>query len=88
MVRAQRELVKDQFGIDKIHASIGASMGGMQSLYGWEFPDEVEKIISISGCARSHPYSIALRHTQRQVLMSDQTGTVGFIITKFHLMLV
>lgn len=67
------------FGVKKIHASVGASMGGMQSLaYGWEFPDEVEKIISISGCARSHPYSIALRHTQRQVLMSDPNWNRGF----------
>lgn len=79
MIRAQRELVRDEFGVKKIHASVGASMGGMQSLaYGWEFPDEVEKIISISGCARSHPYSIALRHTQRQVLMSDPNWNRGF----------
>lgn len=79
MVRAQRELVRDVFGVDKIHASVGASMGGMQSLaYAWEFPDEVEKVVSISGCARSHPYSIALRHTQRQVLMSDPNWNRGF----------
>ena len=65
MVRAQREVVRDEFGVSKVHASVGASMGGMQSLaYAWEFPDEVGKIISISGCARSHPYSIALRHTK------------------------
>ncbi|CAI5756942.1 unnamed protein product [Candida verbasci] len=79
MVRAQRELIKDEFGVTKIHASIGASMGGMQSLaYAWEFPNEVEKIVSISGCARSHPYSIAMRHTQRQVLMSDPNWNRGF----------
>lgn len=79
MVRAQRELVRDEFQVLKIHASVGASMGGMQSLaYAWEFPDEVEKVISISGCARSHPYSIALRHTQRQVLMSDPNWNRGF----------
>lgn len=79
MVRAQRELVRDEFGVSKVHASVGASMGGMQSLaYAWEFPSEVGKIISISGCARSHPYSIALRHTQRQVLMSDPNWNRGF----------
>lgn len=79
MVRAQRELVHDVFGVTKIHASVGASMGGMQSLaYAWEFPEEVEKVVSISGCARSHPYSIALRHTQRQVLMSDPNWNRGF----------
>lgn len=79
MVRAQRELIRDEFNVDRIHAAVGASMGGMQSLaYGCEFPDEVEKIISISACARSHPYSIALRHTQRQVLMSDPNWNRGF----------
>lgn len=78
MVRAQRELIRDVFGVKKLHASIGASMGGMQSLaYAHEFPDEVERIVSISGCARSHPYSIALRHTQRQVLMSDANWNRG-----------
>lgn len=79
MVRSQRQLIKDVFGVTKIYASVGASMGGMQSLaYAWEFPDEVDKVISISGCARSHPYSIALRHTQRQILMSDPNWKRGF----------
>lgn len=79
MVRSQRELIKKHFGIKKLKCSVGASMGGMQSLaYAWEFPDEVEKVISISGCARSHPYSIALRHCQRQVLMSDSNWNRGF----------
>ncbi|CAG8597584.1 7314_t:CDS:2 [Racocetra persica] len=35
-------------------------------------------MVSISGCARSHPYSIAIRHTQRQVLMSDPNWNKGF----------
>ncbi|CUM62567.1 uncharacterized protein PRCAT00000119001 [Priceomyces carsonii] len=83
MVRAQRELIRDVFKVNKIYAAVGASMGGMQSLaYAWEFPDEVEKIVSISGCARSHPYSIALRHTQRQVLMSDPNWKRGFYYGK------
>ena len=48
-------------------ASVGSSMGGMQSLAaGVLFPERVRRIVSISGCARSHPYSIAMRHTQRQ----------------------
>lgn len=83
MVRAQRRLVHDVFGVKKLHASVGASMGGMQSLaYAWEFPDEVDNIVSISGCARSHPYSIALRHCQRQVLMSDTNWNRGFYYGK------
>jgi homoserine O-acetyltransferase len=78
MVRAQARLL-DHFGIDKLYASVGASMGGMQSLaFGVHFPDRVGRIASISGCARSHPYSIAMRHTQRQVLMMDPKWNRGF----------
>ncbi|KAI4130643.1 MAG: hypothetical protein LQ338_001620 [Usnochroma carphineum] len=78
MVRAQFRLL-DAFGINKLYASLGSSMGGMQSLAaGVLFPDRVGKIVSISGCARSHPYSIAMRHTQRQVLMMDANWARGF----------
>ncbi|KAK5127995.1 hypothetical protein LTR85_005112 [Meristemomyces frigidus] len=75
MVRAQFRLL-DGLGIDKLYASVGCSMGGMQSLAaGVLEKDRVSRIVSVSGCARSHPYSIAMRHTQRQVLMADQNWT-------------
>ncbi|KAF7585658.1 hypothetical protein BBP40_010350 [Aspergillus hancockii] len=78
MVRAQFRLL-DSLGIQKLYASVGSSMGGMQSLAaGVLFPERIEKIVSISGCARSHPYSIAMRHTQRQVLMMDPKWARGF----------
>ena len=78
MVRAQARLL-DGLDITKLYASVGASMGGMQSLaFGVHFPERVGKIVSISGCARSHPYSIAMRHTQRQVLMMDPKWNRGF----------
>ncbi|MCJ1269472.1 hypothetical protein MMC22_009364 [Lobaria immixta] len=78
MVRAQFRLL-DAFGIQKLYASAGSSMGGMQSLAsGALFPERVGKIVSVSGCARSHPYSIAMRHTQRQVLMMDPNWARGF----------
>lgn len=78
MVRAQFKLL-DHLGIEKLYASVGSSMGGMQSLAaGILFPGRVGRIASISGCARSHPYSIAMRHTQRQVLMMDPKWNRGF----------
>jgi homoserine O-acetyltransferase len=78
MVRAQFRLL-DFLGIEKLYASVGSSMGGMQSLAaGIMFPQRVGKIASISGCARSHPYSIAMRHAQRQVLMMDPNWARGF----------
>ncbi|KAI7904299.1 homoserine O-acetyltransferase [Cokeromyces recurvatus] len=78
MIRAQFKLL-DYLGIDKLHASVGSSMGGMQSIAAAKlFPNRVKRLISISACARSHPYSIALRHTQRQVLMADPNWNKGF----------
>lgn len=78
MVRAQFRLL-DAMGIQKLYASVGSSMGGMQSLAaGVMFPERVGKIVSVSGCARSHPYSVAMRHTQRQVLMMDPNWARGF----------
>jgi hypothetical protein len=66
MVRAQFRLL-EHLEIEKLYASVGASMGGMQSLTAATlFPEKVGRVVSISGCARSHPYSIAMRHTQRQ----------------------
>ena len=71
MVRGQFKLL-DSMGIHQLYASVGCSMGGMQSLAaGILDTDRVARIVSVSGCARSHPYSIAMRHTQRQVLMND-----------------
>ncbi|CAI4211215.1 unnamed protein product [Parascedosporium putredinis] len=78
MVRAQFRLL-DGLGVAKLYASVGSSMGGMQSLAaGVLFPDRVARVVTVSGCARSHPYSIAMRHTQRQVLMMDPNWNRGF----------
>lgn len=77
MVRGQNRLIRS-LGIKKLHASVGSSMGGMQSLaYANDFSAEVDRVVSVSGCARSHPYSIAMRHVQRQILMSDANWKRG-----------
>lgn len=76
MVRAQFRLL-DNLGIARLYASVGSSMGGMQSLAaGTLFPERVGRLVSISGCARSHPYSIAMRHTQRQGQYTNGNGTM------------
>lgn len=65
MVRAQFCLL-DHLGIETLYASVGSSMGAMQSLAaGWLFPERVGKIVSISGTARSSPSAIAMRFAQR-----------------------
>jgi homoserine O-acetyltransferase len=65
MVRLQFSLL-DHLGIDRLYASVGCSMGAMQSLAaGWMYPDRINKVVSISGTARSSPGSIAMRYAQR-----------------------
>ncbi|KAA1473504.1 homoserine acetyltransferase [Dentipellis sp. KUC8613] len=78
MVRAQFALL-DHLGVERLYASVGSSMGGMQSLAaGWMFPDRVGRVVSISGTARSNPSSIAMRYAQRSVLMADPNWKNGF----------
>lgn len=53
-VHAQRRLLKEQFGIDKLHAVYGWSMGAQQA-YHWAacFPDAVNAIVVNCGSART-----------------------------------
>lgn len=65
MVRAQFHLLT-ALGVQKVYASVGSSMGGMQSIAAARLePNRVGKVVSISGTARSSPASIAMRHAQR-----------------------
>ncbi|KAK4701557.1 homoserine O-acetyltransferase/O-succinyltransferase, partial [Phenoliferia sp. Uapishka_3] len=78
MVRAQFHLLTS-LGVDKLYASVGSSMGGMQSIAAaYLEPNRVGKVVSISGTARSSPSSIAMRHAQRSVLMADPNWKRGF----------
>ncbi len=77
MVRAQL-LLLDHLGIERLHASVGASLGGMQSLIlAALVPERVGRIVSISAAMRSYPQSIALRFVQRQAVMSDPDWREG-----------
>jgi homoserine O-acetyltransferase len=53
-VRAQRQLLADQWGIERLHAVYGWSMGAQQA-YHWAalFPDQVERAIINCGSART-----------------------------------
>lgn len=79
MIRAQKELLVHQFGIRQLWASVGSSMGGMQSLaMARDYPEMVGRVVSVSGCARTPPSAIAMRYVQRQALMSDPHWNRGF----------
>lgn len=74
MVRAQFHLLTE-LGVDKVYASVGSSMGGMQSIAAaYLEPERVGKVVSISGTARSSPASIAMRHAQRSGAVFEVLG--------------
>jgi homoserine O-acetyltransferase/O-succinyltransferase len=58
LVNAQKALV-DSFGIKRLHAVMGLSMGGIQS-FEWAavFPDSTDRVISVVGTAEADGYLI------------------------------
>ncbi|XP_070582294.1 uncharacterized protein [Ptychodera flava] len=71
-------LLLDHLGIEKVHASVGASLGAMLSLMsGAVFQDRVERVIAISGCAQSHCASSAFWYVQRRCIMTDPNWKGG-----------
>jgi len=76
-VRAQF-LLLDELGIDKLHAAVGSSLGGMQSLCAAaEYPERVTKMVTMSACAKSYPGSMAFRACQRKAVMGDPAWNGG-----------
>ncbi|MFT7140926.1 MAG: homoserine O-acetyltransferase [Candidatus Azotimanducaceae bacterium] len=77
IARTGHEVVK-HFGLEQLHAVLGASMGGMTALaYSILFPEVAKSLVSISSAARCQPYSIALRSLQREMILSDPAWLRG-----------
>ena len=61
-----------QLGIEKIHSTIGCSMGGMSALaFCVRHPELGGRLVSISSAARALPFSIAIRSLQREMIIKD-----------------
>ncbi len=77
IARAGHEVI-ESLGLNRLHAVVGASMGGMTSVaYSILFPDVAESLVSISGSARAAPFAIALRSLQREIIRSDPIWNEG-----------
>ncbi|MFT5503426.1 MAG: homoserine O-acetyltransferase [Gammaproteobacteria bacterium] len=67
-----------ELGVEKLHAVIGSSMGGMSSMaFAMQFPDEVNFLVVISAAVRALPLSIAIRSLQREIIRSDEAWNKG-----------
>jgi homoserine O-acetyltransferase/O-succinyltransferase len=71
MVRAQVGLI-DALGIDRLHAVIGGSMGGMLALtLAVHYSDRVARALIIASAARHSAQNIAFHEVGRQAIMAD-----------------
>ena len=67
-----------ELGVNKLHAAVGSSMGGMSSIaYALQYPGEIDYVVSISAATRALPLTIALRSLQREIIRSDPDWQQG-----------
>ncbi len=77
MVRAQMALL-DTMGIERLHAVVGGSMGGMQALScAANFPDRMDRVLAIATTARHSAQNIAFHEVGRQAIMADPNWQDG-----------
>lgn len=71
MVRAQAALL-DALGIERLHAVVGGSLGGMQALqWGVTYPERAGAVIAIGASGRFHAQGIAYNEVGRRAIMAD-----------------
>ena len=64
--------------LEKLHTTVGASMGGMSALaFCVRHPDVSERMISISAATRALPFAIAVRSLQREMIIKDPKWNNG-----------
>jgi homoserine O-acetyltransferase len=77
MVRSQVALL-DVMGIERLHAVIGGSMGGMLALsFASNFPGRAERVLAIATTARHSAQNIAFHEVGRQAVMADPNWQGG-----------
>jgi homoserine O-acetyltransferase len=77
VARGGFEVIK-HLGVNRLVATVGPSMGGMTALaFEILFPGVSDGFVSMSSGARSLPFSIALRSTQREMIRRDPAWMGG-----------
>lgn len=71
LVTAHRRLL-DRLGVERLHAAVGGSLGGMQVLQ-WvlDEPEQIERALVIAASARLTPENIALSSVARHAILAD-----------------
>jgi len=72
MVNTQHQLIVDHFGIKRLVAVVGASMGGMQALqWAVSYPNAMQAIIPIIPLAKTPAWTTGVLEMLRQSIMTD-----------------
>jgi len=72
MVSSQERLVREKFGIDRLVAVVGASMGGMQALqWAVSYPERMQAIVPIIPLAKTPAWTTGVLEMLRQSIMAD-----------------
>jgi homoserine O-acetyltransferase len=76
-VNVQKALL-DSLGVKRLHAVMGASMGGLQT-YEWaaSYPDRVERIIPVISAAVPHPWLVAWTNIWASPILLDAKWNGG-----------
>jgi len=62
-------LLLEHFGIERAHAIVGGSYGGMVALaFAATYPAHVGRVVALGAAHRSHPFATALRAVQRRIV--------------------
>lgn len=71
-VVAQERLLREKFGIEKLFAVVGGSMGAQQ-VYEWivRFPDKVHRAAPIAGTAKNTPHDFIFTETLNETVKAD-----------------
>lgn len=76
MVESQYRLLTGLFGISRLQAVVGASMGGMQALqWAVSHPNLMRTCIAMTPMAKTHPWAVLVTETARSCLMADPAWT-------------
>ena len=76
MVESQVSLLTRQFGISRLQAVIGASMGGMQALqWAVSYPPTMRACVAMTPMAKTSPWAVLVTETARSCLMADPAWT-------------
>jgi homoserine O-acetyltransferase len=76
MVHAQHRLLTEELGLSRLHAVVGASMGGMQALqWAVSHPSFMDACVAMTPMARTAPWAALVTETARSCLMADPAWT-------------